>query len=122
MTARKEEVFSTYVVRSRTYPFLVKGKIGGLPFCLVEEGERWRFVVSRDAGVDPRTVTSSKDGFIVGGWVAQERVRGRGPSMTDDDLFFLIDASRAILERRRREGRAADSPGRAVKRRHRIRR
>lgn len=101
----------TYVVRSRRYPFLVEGRVEGLPFCLVEEGETWRFVVSRDLTVDPRSIASSRDGFVVSGRVALLRVQGEGPEMTDDHLHDLIDISRGILERRYREGRANDAPG-----------
>lgn len=101
----------TYAIRSRRFPFLVEGRVEGLPFCLVEEGETWRFVVSRDSNVDPRTIASSRDGFIVSGRVALTRVQGEGPEMTDDHLHDLIDISRGILERRYREGRASDTPG-----------
>ena len=101
----------TYAIRSRRYPFLVEGRVEGLPFCLVEEGETWRFVVSRDPTVDPRSIASSRDGFVVGGRVALLRVQGEGPEMTDDHLHDLIDISRGILERRYREGRANDTPG-----------
>ena len=101
----------TYAIRSRRYPFLVDGRVDGLPFCLVEEGETWRFAVSRDSTVDPRSITSSRDGFVVSGRVGLLRVQGEGPEMTDDHLHDLFDISRGILERRYREGRANDTPG-----------
>ena len=101
----------TYTIRSRRYPFLVEGRVEGLRFCLVEEGDTWRFVVSRESTVDPRTITSSRNGFVVSGRVALPRIQGEGPEMTDDQLHDLIDISRGILERRYREGRANDTPG-----------
>lgn len=101
----------TYVVRTRHYPFLVEGTVDGLPFCLVEEGDRWRFAVSRDPAVDPRTIRSSREGWVAGGGIATYRVQGKGPPMTDDQLLGLIEISRHILVRRVESGRAQDAPG-----------
>jgi uncharacterized protein (DUF433 family) len=98
-------------VESTAYPMTVEGTVEGLPFVLIEEGEAFRFAVSPEPEVDPRTVTSNRNGFLVTGWVGLTRVRGEDSSMPEDHVRELIEGCVVVLLARKRRGRNAGATG-----------
>ena len=88
---------------STRYPLAVDGTVDGLPFLLTEEGESWRFAVSPDASVDPRTVTSNRAGFLVTGRVGHRRARGGDEELSREQVAGLIDVCIEVLRARSRQ-------------------
>lgn len=102
-------------VESTAYPMTVEGTVEGLPFVLIEEGEAFRFAVSLEPAVDPRTVTPNRNGFLVTGWVGLTRVRGEDSNMPEDQVRALIKGCLVVLlarkRRRRNPGETGSSSG-----------
>lgn len=100
-----------FKIESTRYPLSIEGTVDGLPFVLIEEGETWRFAVSPDPSIEPRTVTSNRNGFIVTGLLGLDRVHGEAEEMSERQVSELIgiciDTIRAKVRRGRGPGARA---------------
>ena len=77
-------------IKSTRYPLSIEGSVDGLPFVLIEEGETWRFAASPEPAIDPRSVTSNRNGFIVTGLLGLDRVHGEAKEMSESQVIELI--------------------------------
>ncbi len=95
----------SYRVIAGRHPLRVQGTAAGLPFCLVEEDETWRFVLGREKGLDPLSVRTDREGFIVTGVVGKYAADER--EMPPARIFHLVQACLEVLCERKRRAKGA---------------
>ncbi|KAA0252969.1 MAG: hypothetical protein EDX89_16300 [Acidobacteria bacterium] len=100
-----------FEVGAASDPHEIVGTVDGLPFVLLVEGEGWRFAVSPDGSVDPRTVTSNRRGFLIAGRFADRRLEGVARRPSPERVTRLVGVCTEVVHARDRQRRSQAEPG-----------